>query len=60
MADTDKLHTYWRTNKISLLDTIMEDFNTFFKKFCKKNTNPICLIGEIDLSFLVSKEIKIK
>ena len=30
MADTDKLHTYWRTNKISLSDTIIEGFNTFF------------------------------
>ena len=53
MADT------WKTNKISLSDLIMEGFNTFFKKFCKKNTDPIFLISEINFPFPVSKEIKI-
>ena len=60
MLDIDKLYTYWRTNKISLSDTIMEGFNTFFKKFHKKNTDPIFSIGKIDLPFPASKEIKIK
>ena len=60
ISRVDKLHTYWRTNKISLSDTIMKGFNTLFKKFCKKNTDPIFLISKIDLSFPASKEIKIK
>ena len=60
MLDIDKLHTYWKTSKISLSDTIMEGFNTFFKKFRKKNTDPIFSISEIDLPFPMGKEIKIK
>ena len=57
---TDKLHTYWRNNKISLSDTIMEGFNIFCKKFCKKNTDLIFFIRVINLPFSISKKIKIK
>ena len=60
VSDVDKLHAHWKQNKTSLSDTIMEGFNTFFKRFRKKNADPIFSIGEIDLPFPASKEIKIK
>ena len=60
MSDVDKLHYHWKQNKTSLSDAIMEGLNAFFKRFRKKSTDPIFSIGEIDLPFPASKEIKLE